>query len=136
MEPYQCLSRFDRCTILWLVAATVVEACYVVFLSGKKFRSKRHGTFTPCHQLKKEKRTCQCSPTPLLCQCSPTKPPRKIPTPRMATARNIPQRPPLLTPLQRHLRHRHPSQPLLPQKPHPRLPHRPRHCPKRHTLRI
>jgi hypothetical protein len=86
---------------------------------------------------KGEQRTGSVRSTPLLCQCSPTKAPRMVPTTRMVTARTIQQRPPLLSPLQRHLRHRQPSQqPLLPQKPHRRLPLHPRRCPKQRTRRI
>ena len=71
-----------------------------------------------------------------LSQCSPTRPPRKIPTAkRMAMARKKPPRPPLQTPIDRH-----PPPPIqtppLPQKPKPRPPSHPRHCPKRHTWRI
>ena len=70
-------------------------------------------------------------------QCSPTRPPRKMPASRVATARKQPPRPPLPPPtIDRHPPTPILTPPLVPQKPHPRLPPHPRHHHQEHTLRI
>jgi hypothetical protein len=77
--------------------------------------------------------TTRTRSTPLLCQCSPTRPPRKTPAAKMATARKVPQRTLLPPPIDRHPP---PIQsPPLPQKPHPRPPTHPRQR-HRHTRRV